>query len=610
MSKKIMKNKHTKDIYLAEQAVDAIMNGDFEQVFSANSEEFTPLFLKIDAMRAKMRTLNNDVNSINEAVLLGNMTERIDMKNYDGMLGNLSNAFNYNVDLIACLLSDISLVMDRVADGDFSARVTTSYYGAFDKLKESVNAVIASLHGLAVDAKLATTAMRQGNLTVRLDSSKYKGEYALICSGLNDTMDAVVSILQEVTENLVLLSHGDFNAKIQTEYVGDYAVITEAVNGLASMMQSSIVELTRVMRELSNGHLSERIDVNLPGDMDAIKESTNSFIVILSKILTELRDTLHEMKNGNLTKKISLEMPGELNEIKNSINSFIESLSEIITQIVMSANEISTASSEVSSSSSSISSGAETQASSIEETTSSIEEMSGSVSETAENAKLTNKLASDASEMAQKGGEAVSKTVVAMHDISTRIKVIEDIVYQTNLLALNAAIEAARAGEHGKGFAVVAAEVRKLAKRSQIAAQEISKITQDSVFISEEAGMLISTTLPKIEETAKLVRDITAAASEQAIGVEQISIAMNQLDQVTQENASSSQQLATIAEELNGQASSLTDMMKFFKLNIHSINPSVKEKSSLKMGRTSQDYTLGNKSESEDTLDLRDFERF
>lgn len=214
--------------------------------------------------------------------------------------------------------------------------------------------------------------------------------------------------------------------------------------------------------------------------------------------------------------------------------------------------------------------------------------------------------------MAQRGGEAVSKTVSAMHDIAKRIKVIEEIVYQTNLLALNAAIEAARAGEHGKGFAVVAAEVRKLAKRSQIAAQEISTITQESVSISEEAGKLISTALPKIEETASLVRDIAAAASEQAIGVEQISIAMNQLDQVTQDNASASQSLATIAEELNGQASSLTDMMKFFQLNIEGVNPSIKTNVQTPSAkeRISKDYTLGDASDDEGTFDLRNFERF
>jgi len=607
MSKNGMKKKYFQDIALAEEAIDALLEGDFEQIFIPNNEALTPLFSKIDSMRLKMQAITQDVVNINEIVLMGDMAKRIDMTKHTGAFSQLSNGFNYNVDLIACLLSDISTVMDRISQGDFSARVTTIYHGEFDKLKKSVNHVIESLHSLGIDARLATTAMRQGSLTVRLDASKYSGEYALICSGLNDTMDAVVGVLQNTTESLVELSQGNFSAKIQTQYVGDYAVIAQAANNLADMMRGSIVELSRVMGELSKGHLSEKIDIDLPGDMSAIKESTNSFIAILNEIIQEIRDTLHEMQGGNLTKKITLDMPGELVEIKNAINAFNESLSEIITQIVMSANEINIASNEVSVSSNSISCGAEVQASSIEETTSSIEEMSGSVSETAQNAQLTNKLASDASEMAQKGGEAVGKTVLAMHDISTRIKVIEDIVYQTNLLALNAAIEAARAGEHGKGFAVVAAEVRKLAKRSQIAAQEISKITKESVSISEEAGSLISTALPKIEETAKLVRDITAAASEQAVGVEQISIAMNQLDQVTQENASSSQQLATIAEELNGQASSLTDMMKFFKLNAHGINPSLKDTTTQ---RVSKDYTLGNKSESEASLDLRDFERF
>ena len=612
MGEKEMRKRHIKDLAGAEAIVDAILSGEQSIDFSARSEEFAPLFSKLERLHMQMHDLGEDITSVNSAVLEGNMSRRIDMLKYEGAAGKISNAYNYSIDLIACVLSDVSNVMDRVAEGDFSAQVTTQYHGDFDTLKRSVNQVITSLHSLAVDARLATTAMRGGNLSVRLDAKKYRGEYAHICSGLNETMNAVVGVLEEVSDALLEMSQGNFKIQIETEYVGDYALISESVNQLADMMQSSISDLTRVMGELSMGNLSEQIRVELPGDMNAIKESTNSFILILQQMIQAIGATLKEIQNGNLTEQITLDMPGDLGSIKDSINTFVESLSEIITQIVMSANEISIASSEVSGSSNTISAGAETQASSIEETTSSIEEMSGSVSETAQNAKATNQLASEASTMAQKGGEAVGKTVDAMHEISKRIKVIEDIVYQTNLLALNAAIEAARAGEHGKGFAVVAAEVRKLAKRSQIAAQEISNITLESVSISEEAGELISAALPKIEETATLVRDIAAAASEQAIGVEQISIAMNQLDQVTQENASSSQSLATIAEELNGQASSLTDMMKFFQLNSEMINPSLKRESQplASEARVSKDYTLGDSSDDESSFDLRDFERF
>ncbi|MDQ7067014.1 MAG: methyl-accepting chemotaxis protein [Sulfurimonas sp.] len=191
--------------------------------------------------------------------------------------------------------------------------------------------------------------------------------------------------------------------------------------------------------------------------------------------------------------------------------------------------------------------------------------MSGSVAESAKNAQTTNLLAEEASGMSKDGGEAVDKTVEAMRTISEKISIIEDIVYQTNLLALNAAIEAARAGEHGKGFAVVAAEVRKLAKRSQIAAQEISTITSESVKVSEKAGELITNVVPKIQETATLVEDIANAAKEQDIGLGQINTAMTQLDQVTQTNAASSQEVASASEELSGQANQLSQLMSFFK---------------------------------------------
>jgi len=154
-----------------------------------------------------------------------------------------------------------------------------------------------------------------------------------------------------------------------------------------------------------------------------------------------------------------------------------------------------------------------------------------------------------------------------MQIISEKISIIEDIVYQTNLLALNAAIEAARAGEHGKGFAVVAAEVRKLAKRSQIAAQEISIITTDSVKISQKAGELISGVVPKIKETATLVKDIASSAKEQDIGLGQINTAMIQLDQVTQTNAASSQEVASASEQLSSQANNIGQTMSFFKVN-------------------------------------------
>jgi methyl-accepting chemotaxis protein len=154
-----------------------------------------------------------------------------------------------------------------------------------------------------------------------------------------------------------------------------------------------------------------------------------------------------------------------------------------------------------------------------------------------------------------------------MKEIAAKIAIIDDIAFQTNMLALNATIEAARAGEHGKGFAVVATEVGKLAERSQVAAQEIGELATGSVARAERAGTLLAELVPAIQKTSGLVQEIAAASGEQSAGVTQINAAMVQMTELTQRNASASEELAATSEEMLAQSDSLQDLMRYFTLD-------------------------------------------
>jgi methyl-accepting chemotaxis protein len=213
-----------------------------------------------------------------------------------------------------------------------------------------------------------------------------------------------------------------------------------------------------------------------------------------------------------------------------------------------------------------VSQGTSEQAASVEETTSSLEQMGASIEQNAENSRTMEQIAMKGARDAEESGHAVSDTVDAMKAIAERISIVEEIAYQTNLLALNAAIEAARAGEHGRGFAVVATEVRKLAERSQAAAREISGVADGSVRLAERSGELLKELVPSIRRTAELVQEVTATSREQRSGVRQVNLAMGQVDQVTQRNASAAEELASTAETLTVQAESMQQAVSFFRL--------------------------------------------
>ncbi|MEO8600645.1 MAG: methyl-accepting chemotaxis protein [bacterium] len=168
------------------------------------------------------------------------------------------------------------------------------------------------------------------------------------------------------------------------------------------------------------------------------------------------------------------------------------------------------------------------QASSLEETASSMEELTSTVKHNADNVHQANLLADSASEVAQKGGAAVSQVIETMGSINTSAKKIVDIIsaingfaFQTNILALNAAVEAARAGEQGRGFAVVATEVRSLAQRSASTAKEIKTLIGDSVEqveagskLVEQAGTTIENVVASIKRVTDSMHEITTAGSD------------------------------------------------------------------------------------------------
>jgi len=504
-----------------------------------------------------LRNLKEEADMLSKAAVEGRLATRGNVDKFKGGYREIVQGVNDTLDAVIVPLNVAAKYVDEISRGSMPAKITDSYNGDFNIIKNNLNNCIDNINALIADANMLSQAAVAGKLATRADALKHQGDYRKIVEGVNNTLDAVIGPLNVAAGYVERISRGEIPAKITDNYNGDFNTIKNNLNHMLDYLSETAGAANRV----AQGDLTATVKPR--SDKDVLGNAFAQMIVNLRQLTNQMHQATENINHATL-----------------NISSSTSEQAATVTE----------------------------QAASVAETTATVEEVRQTAEQSAERAMVVSEMAANTMGVAENGLKAVKKseegmlslkeqvrniaeTILALSEqtqqIGEIIASVNDISDQSHLLALNAAMEAARAGEAGRGFAVVAGEVRNLAEQSRQATAQISgilseiqksantavmvteqgtKSAETGVTLAQATGEAISAIREHTQQVVAAAQQIAASSRQQLTGMDQITRAMENINEAAIQTQTVMQQAELGTQKLNDLAKSLTNVVQQYRV--------------------------------------------
>ncbi|WP_409524978.1 HAMP domain-containing methyl-accepting chemotaxis protein [Nitrincola sp. MINF-07-Sa-05] len=364
-------------------------------------------------------------------------------------------------------------------------------------------------------------------------------------------------------------------------------------------MGSYLSDLSLKAQRIAEGDLRDQIQPR------SERDQLGHAFANMAQYLTGLADRAQQVAEGDLS--VQIQPRSEQDQLGSAFSVMAGNLRQLLSGLNDSIAVLATASQEILSTTGQVVSSAQQTASAVQEITTTVEEVKQTATLASQKARQVTDSAEQTSRITREGRAAVDTVMSGMSDIRQQMQTLSDsignlseqsqavgeivntvgdLAEQSNLLGVNASIEAVKADEHGKGFSVVAQEVRSLAEQSKQATvqvrsilNEIQKAMSKAVLMTEQnsravengydqarrSGEALLALTERFDQSTNAAMQIAASSQQQLVGMDQVAMAMQDINNASQNNVAGARQAEQAARDLHALGNSLRERVGQFR---------------------------------------------
>jgi methyl-accepting chemotaxis protein len=465
-----------------------------------------------------LRGLVAEAGLLTTAAVEGKLATRGNAEKFRGGFRDIVQGVNSTLDAVIGPLNVAGGYVDRISHGDIPPKITDTYHGDFNEIKNSLNRAIDAVNALVADANHLAVAAVEGRLATRADASKHEGDFHKIVQGVNDTLDSVIKPLQEGAAVLKEMSTGDMTVRMEGNYNGDLQLLKNNINQVAESLEKALRNVSEAVSATASA--SSQISSSTEQMAAGSQEQTSQASEVASSVEEMTKTIMENSANAGQaadTAKQARQSAEQGGRVVEETIAGMKRIAEVVNKSADTVKELGKSSDQ------------------IGEIISVIDDI----------ADQTNLLALNAAIEAARAGEQgrgfavvadevrklAERTTKATKEIAGMIKKIQ--------IDTGGAVESMKQG---------------------------TKEVQVGIELADKAGRSLQEIVGISQKVTDMVAQIAAASEEQSAASEQIAKNVEAISKVTSETAQGTQQIASAAEDLNRLTENLQQQVAAFTI--------------------------------------------